>query len=492
MTFAHWLKLPEEYRRWDRAFPVVTLMLVLVFVLVYLGRQSHDQDVLQQAIESYRQTPLFKMELPAYAAFVESQHTLYANARIGEKYERLLEASKANYRGDLILPDMVDAPEFVAYMQREGSDMMSPDAFAQWQTLRAGTETILAKASLRTFGLRGQEAELSRFLSASFYPAHVWSLALLLPLVLFAGYGAEKRLRSGLYGPITLSLAMLTSLLLTRLMPEGMLYAGPLFLVSAITGLHFGCYWNRSLGLVSLTGWAILLTVGNQITAGDYGHNWVTSGLATGTFLLGFNLIQVYSRLQQKEHDRITRLPRHENKHLDPTLWPDDFRMQYATGLDELGQMAFGKARQTFEKLLTTYPDHPLILEALFNLYKYSPNPEKRLVWARKVLAQSIARKQFKQAAHHWHEFLHHGGQAEEMEQSIPIMLIHGLIKSDELRLAEDLVRQLILAGKSSLVLKEVLPELIQTLRQQERTLKIQDYERALAQLSGGGDLESR
>lgn len=484
MNFRSWLALPQEYRRWDRALPGVTLLLAATLLAVYVGKQSHDPAVFQKAVDTYRQTPLFQMELPAYAAFVESQHSLYGNPRIVGKYERLLEASKANYRGDLILPDMVDAPEFVAYMNREGSDMMAPQAFAEWQLQRAPTEQILQNTSLRLFGVRGQEEDLSRLLSASFYPTHVWSLAVLLPLLLFAGYGAEKRLGSGLYGPLTLALSLLAMLILTRFMPADMLYAGPLFLASAVTGLHFGCYWNRALGFASLLGWTALITFGNQISAGDYPHNWITSGLATGTFLLGFNLIQVYARLQQKEHDRITRLPRHDNKHLDPTLWPDDFRTQYAVGLDELGQMAFGKARQTFERLLTHFPDHPLILEALFNLYKYNPSPEKRLYWARKVLAQTIAQKQFKQAAHHWHDFLHFGGQPEEIEAAVPIMLIQGLIRQDELRLAEDLVRPLLLSGKAPHVLKEVLPELIRVLRQQERTLKLQDYERAMAQLN--------
>lgn len=484
MNIKTWLQLPVEFRPSWRHPPVAALTLALTLLIVYIWQTKNDQLVFTEGIAAYHQTGLFRLELKAYTAYVDSQHSLYGNRRLEDKYRRILQATSQDLSGDLIVQDMLDAPDFVAYMQREGHDMMSPADFATWQDKRRQPDEIIKQLSHHLLGLSGPSLSPAKLLSCHFYNPALWTALLMSLGILLAGYATERHLGSSLFAVLVLSISFLGAAAVSLFMAAEDTFGGALLLFSVVAGVQLGCFWNRITGFLATVCWLGALMYQDVLTGGTFARPDVIVTTSAVLFLLAFNTVQIYTRLRQKEHDRITRLPRHKNALMDPALWPESFRHSYAEALDHLAKMEFDKARAVLNELLHKFPGNSLVLESLFNLYKYHPDSALRLHWARHAISQALATQQPAKAYQFWLDFVRYGGALEELEPDIHILLVVSALRKDLVTAAEEVCRHLIAANSPAALLKEVLPPLIHTLQTQERTLKLADYQRTLASLA--------
>ncbi len=484
MILADWLRLPDDFRLSWRKLPLVSMTLALLIVLAHLWQAAEDQAIYTRGIAAYHDAGLLPLELAPYTAYVESQLLIYGNRSLEAKYARLLQASGENLTSDLIVQDMLDAPDFVTYLRQEGEDMMAPADFSLWQEKRRTVDAIIADLSHQNLSLSLDDPQPRRLLSFLFVNPSLWIAVFMALGVLLAGFAAERHLGSALFGPLTLSLAMLSGGVISLFLEAGQSHASTFLLLTVVAGLHLGCFWNRFTGLLALLAWLLGLALQDTLASGTLDRPWLLSAVAAGAFLFAFNIVQGYDRLRRKEHDRITRLPPHDNLPQDPAQWPEMFRVRYAEALDCLGRMDFDKARERFNDLQRHYPDNPLVLEALFRLHRYDTDVARRGYWTDKAIAQSIARRQPDKAYGFWHDFLRCGGKPVDLEQDTPVRLTFALLQKEMVSEAEELCRALIQHGSPAPVLKEVLPALIDVLLKHERTIRLSEYEQALSRLT--------
>ncbi len=147
-------------------FPVVTMLLAVVNVLVFFGWQAGDARALEQAQRYYVGSGLARYELPAYEQYLQQDGEGKRLARFreqprGEQVRQLARASATDVR----FIDALQGTALIADPQRQ-----------DWLPLRARYDTMLGKVFTLRHMLRSSEWSPQRMLTAAFLHGDVMHL----------------------------------------------------------------------------------------------------------------------------------------------------------------------------------------------------------------------------------------------------------------------------------------------------------------------------
>ena len=148
-------------------FPLVTMLLVMVNVLVFFGWQAGDDAKLAAAQGWYLQSELAGYELPAYEKHL----------RFTAQHERLaeLEAMPATRRAGFVAMSTLSDVSFLAALE-EGSLFESDEQRAAWWPLRQRYQAQLDEVFTLRHLLRSSEWSPGRMLSSAFLHGGVMHL----------------------------------------------------------------------------------------------------------------------------------------------------------------------------------------------------------------------------------------------------------------------------------------------------------------------------
>ncbi|QJD68206.1 rhomboid family intramembrane serine protease [Xanthomonas campestris pv. badrii] len=156
------------HKPWSRHnIPWVTLLLVLINVVVYVGYQRKDDDLVENAVRYYVDSGLGTLEAQAHARYLERT----ADARLRTARQARLEAlpapQRVAYLAHLTLHD-------VAFGQalREGTLFKDDEQRREWRGLRAPYDARLARVFTLRHLQRSSEWSPQRMLSATFLHAN--------------------------------------------------------------------------------------------------------------------------------------------------------------------------------------------------------------------------------------------------------------------------------------------------------------------------------
>ncbi|MXV09127.1 MULTISPECIES: rhomboid family intramembrane serine protease [unclassified Xanthomonas] len=143
-------------------FPLVTLLLILLNVVVYVGWQRHDGAPLRQAQRDYLDSGLGALEAPAYARYLQRSGQREALARL----QQVPAAERPAFVGAATLHD-------VRFLQALRSGTAFADAATQqaWAPLRARYDALLQRVFTLRHVQRSSEWAPARMLTAAFLHA---------------------------------------------------------------------------------------------------------------------------------------------------------------------------------------------------------------------------------------------------------------------------------------------------------------------------------
>jgi membrane associated rhomboid family serine protease len=148
-------------------FPLVTMLLVLVNVMVFFGFQSGDRSALAEAQRYYVDSGLGRYEAPAYARYLQRADRSEDAAELSD----LPEKARIVHVGQATLTDV----GFIEALQ-DGSLFADPDTAQAWRPLRAGYDRLLDDVFTLKYILRSSEWSPMRMLSAAFLHGDVMHL----------------------------------------------------------------------------------------------------------------------------------------------------------------------------------------------------------------------------------------------------------------------------------------------------------------------------
>jgi membrane associated rhomboid family serine protease len=142
------LIIPYQTRFTAKSLPAVTLVLFLINALVYFVLQGGDRQAYQNAAEYYFKSQLPALELPRYAAHLETR-----SDRKSTRVLRLLRAAPKPEDSWLIVATMQNDREFMRDL-RQGAVIASTDpSYAVWREERQRFDGLLARVITERFAL---------------------------------------------------------------------------------------------------------------------------------------------------------------------------------------------------------------------------------------------------------------------------------------------------------------------------------------------------
>ncbi|MGY1425014.1 rhomboid family intramembrane serine protease [Lysobacter sp. A289] len=183
-------------------FPFVTVVLIAINVLVFLGWQVGDNATMLRAQQHYLDADLGRYEVPAY-----ERHLLgTSQADALAEFERVSTSARPAYVARITLTDVV----FVAMLQSgEGFDQVAD--FQAWQPLRVEYDALLGDVFTLRHLLRSSEVDPWRMLSSAFLHGGLMHLVGNMLFLLALGLLVEGAIGSGRFMGVYLLGALASS-----------------------------------------------------------------------------------------------------------------------------------------------------------------------------------------------------------------------------------------------------------------------------------------
>ncbi|MBB4130149.1 rhomboid family intramembrane serine protease [Xanthomonas sp. 3075] len=152
------------HKPWSRQnIPWVTLLLVLINAVVYLGYQRKDDALVENAVRYYVESGLGALEAQAHARYLAQTDDARLRAARQAKLDTVPGRQRIAYLAHLTMHDVAFAQAL-----RSGALFKDEDGLRQWRALRAPYDARLSKVFTLRHLQRSSEWSPARMLSATF------------------------------------------------------------------------------------------------------------------------------------------------------------------------------------------------------------------------------------------------------------------------------------------------------------------------------------
>ncbi|KLD70979.1 rhomboid family intramembrane serine protease [Xanthomonas pisi] len=152
------------HKPWSRHnIPWVTLLLVLINVVVYLGYQRRDDDLVDNAVHYYVESGLGTLEAQAHARYLAQTADPKRRAARQGKLDSVSAPQRTAYLAHLTMHDVAFAQAL-----REGTLFEDEEQMRQWRGLRAPYDARLSQVFTLRHLQRSSEWSPARMLTATF------------------------------------------------------------------------------------------------------------------------------------------------------------------------------------------------------------------------------------------------------------------------------------------------------------------------------------
>ncbi|MBB5882937.1 membrane associated rhomboid family serine protease [Xanthomonas arboricola] len=152
------------HKPWSRQnIPWVTLLLVLVNVVVYLGYQRKDDALVENAVRYYVESGLGALEAQAHLRYLEQSNDAKLRAARRARLDSVPARQRLAYLAHLTMHDVAFAQAL-----RSGALFEDQARLSEWRTLRAPYDARLSKVFTLRHLQRSSEWSPARMLTATF------------------------------------------------------------------------------------------------------------------------------------------------------------------------------------------------------------------------------------------------------------------------------------------------------------------------------------
>jgi membrane associated rhomboid family serine protease len=180
---------PHHARFTARALPVITLALAVINLLVYLLLQSGDGGAYQRAADFYFKSSLPQLELPRYAAYLESN-----NDERAVQVLRVIRSGPGNDSARVVLMAMQHDRGFMKELESGAVVQRNDPAFPAWREQRERFQALISQAFTERFSVQPGPSAVTRLFTYQFLHRSALHLLGSLALLLLAGPLAETAL----------------------------------------------------------------------------------------------------------------------------------------------------------------------------------------------------------------------------------------------------------------------------------------------------------
>lgn len=373
------LIIPVTGKNNKKQFPVMTLALIVVNIIVYFFFQANDHYLYQESMRYYHDSGLLNIELSAYKNYLEQTDK-----------ESLDIAQQKSQSADILVYDMLRDHKFLSLLRSERIIKKDTAIYSDWRQKRDNFESRQSSIVMKRYGYSPVEKNRIGLLTHMFLHGSTMHLVGNMVFLYFVGALLESAI-----GPFFI----LAGYLVTGIAACSLfafvypLSPGPLVGASgAIAGLmggyailfrlrkvkifySLGFYFNYATipALVLLPIWLgnefFQLYINPESQVAYMAH---VGGLASGGILGGLHLLfrrdavdEMFQESEQK--DRVA-------EHLEK-------------GMNKMAQLNMKEARKHMSAILKIQPDHRTALRHLFNIDKSNPQSDQFHTTAAKLLS---------------------------------------------------------------------------------------------------------
>lgn len=338
-------------------FPWVTLLLVLVNVFIYVALQAPDNARHASAVESYANSRLAEIELPAYRDYVERTPSIAWR----ERWRQMPEPMRTRVLAMQVQGD----DRFLTELRAERVITPTHADYPEWKPLRAQLDATWRASFTERHLMRQSEIAPGRMFTAMFLHGDSGHLIGNMVFLVILGLAVE---------PVMGSVGFLVLYLLAGL--GGGLFSlgwrwgevgGMLGASGAIAGLMgaFAVLWGQR--RVRLFYWFFVIFDYTRVRAlwllpVWFGWEFVQLLMAPDAGV-GFDAHAGGILSGAALAFAATKLGRVNRAYLDEEDIRDQRVDELAAGLAELGKLQLGAARTRFDALVQRYPDDPDVIE---------------------------------------------------------------------------------------------------------------------------------
>ncbi len=350
--------------------PVITLLLILVNVLIFLGFQMDEDKYLEEALSYYFESDLPKIEFPLYINYQEHQHDLSEKDRLEVPAQDDLEAQVSFFYA-------MDADAVFMHKLR-ADELVTPGSkdYPEWRLQRSKFEALMRQVTSYEYGLKPAEPTVLTLFSNMFLHGGWDHLLGNMLVLLIIGFVVEATLGKFTY---------LVTYLLSGLLSGGLYIAfnttsnipsiGASGAIAGVMGMYLMLFGMRKIkffysllfyfdyikapAIILLPIWLANefypLLLGEDTGVNHYAH----IGGCAGGALLAF--------IAKKF------LPSVDTGYLEQAERDNAYTQRYDKALQLMAKMELAPARKLFLELQQIKPDDRSILVHLYNIAKFNP-----------------------------------------------------------------------------------------------------------------------
>lgn len=451
------LIIPAEKKVDWKHPPWMTFALMLVCLLAFLMYQGKDPELTEDAVRTYLDAELDRLEAPLYQDYLEREISLKGNTDLQQLLDwvEYLEAEGDRVGlASLMLSDQA----FYRYLQDNRDLVMNSRERSLWQPEREQIqEQYISRLSAYEAGLMPSDLNFYSLITYQFLHGGWDHLIGNMVFLFLLGFTVEKALGPGRYLLAYLLCGVVAGLThaafhwgeATTLVGASGSIAGLMGMYVAFFGLkkirffyYLGVYFNyfRAPALVILPIW-----VGKEMY-----HHWASGGdgiayLAhAGGLVAGAALILLLGKGWFQARESFYE-PEEEEK-------DQAFTAEYAKAMDALSRMDFALARQRFETLWLAHPDRPVILEHLYHLDKLRPDQPAYRDRAVALMHQYLRLQQPENLLRTWQEYLELAEPSQPLAPEEHNRVLFAALRGDDLKVAEKAFARVRASGSAEMV----------------------------------------
>jgi|GEM_PF-2559035 len=463
-------------------FPILSLLLSIIFVTCFVLSEKQDASTLQQAIEQYQQQNLLKLEQSIYIEFVERRFNI---ERIGsEEYLERLHRAAQDKNPDHFITMLLKDRFFYPYLFAEGRLFMSAADFNRWKAQREELiNPTIGQLNEFHFALSLEHKGISNFISYLFIESsRLWLALNILILLVCCGF-LELQLGRGKILLLFFSSAFVCGifyLLVSSKLSSAMQgLSGPLCAMMAACIVH--TYYSHHDGLKLILSIALGLFYTSMI--GCYlGALWFweridLSGLSVFALMLVFGggFYAVLRRLEA-----LMNLPKSEPSAGGHNSVDRDLRAELALVMEAISIFNFAKAREQLKLMSEHYPDSPAVMEQRYHIEKLYPDEEDYWACVRDLVNYAIAHNDYTRMTFVFEDIQKNAPTKQRAKRSLEPEYYHKMmavfVAHNDLNKAEKAFLFLELAGKKDII-KDACQLLIHEFKAREIRVKQQQYQ---------------